>query len=51
MSGEDTAASCEVEQEQEQEKEKEKEKEKEVVPGVGEALRIFMEVRILDASP
>ena len=47
MSGEDTAASCEVEQEQE----KEKEKEKEVVPGVGEALRIFMEVRILDASP
>ena len=49
MSGEDTAASCEVEQEQE--KEKEKEKEKEVVPGVGEALRIFMEVRILDASP
>jgi len=45
LSGEDTAASCEVEQEQE------KEKEKEVVPGVGEALRIFMEVRILDASP
>ncbi|PAN19672.1 hypothetical protein PAHAL_3G289500 [Panicum hallii] len=35
--GEDAAASCDVE------KEKEQEKEKEVVPGAGEALRIFME--------
>jgi len=39
LSGEDTAASCEVE------KEKEEENEKEVVAGVGEAVRIFMEVR------
>ena len=38
MSGEDTAASCEVEKEEE-------ENEKEVVAGVGEAVRIFMEVR------
>ena len=40
MSGEDTAASCEVEKEKEEE-----ENEKEVVAGVGEAVRIFMEVR------
>jgi hypothetical protein len=45
LSGEDAAASCDVE------KEKEQEKEKEVVPGAGEALRIFMEVRILVANP
>ncbi|KAG2619472.1 hypothetical protein PVAP13_3NG076600 [Panicum virgatum] len=38
--GEDTAASCEVEKEKEEEEE---EKEKEVVAGVGEAVRIFME--------
>ena len=44
MSGEDTAASCEVEKEKEEEEEEE-EKEKEVVAGVGEAVRIFMEVR------
>jgi kinesin family protein C2/C3 len=43
LSGEDTAASCEVEKEKEEEEEEEKEKE--VVAGVGEAVRIFMEVR------
>lgn len=42
MSGEDAAASCEVEKEQEQEEEEEEES----VPGVGDALRSFMEVRI-----
>jgi len=41
LSGEDTAASCEVEKEEEEEEENEKE----VVAGVGEAVRIFMEVR------
>jgi len=40
LSGEDTAASCEVEKEKEEE-----ENENEVVAGVGEAVRIFMEVR------
>jgi hypothetical protein len=39
LSGEDATASCEVETEQAQQEEQ-------AVPGVGEALRTFMEVRI-----